>query len=184
MNRLLTLCLLPLLASAACYSERLPPPTFRHSCGQSSECGSDEACVNGLCQIECTLATANEDCSLGGQGASFIACINGVCTSACQLNDDICPGEQACTEIPVLSDQLGAGVCMQECSDDSCPDGEACLEGFCAQTCDPTDPASCADGQICLAGFCAPEEIAETSLTGESATTETATDGDTEGDTE
>lgn len=183
MSRLLPLTLLATLTtlvasmgtSAGCYSERLPPSYFRHSCGDNGECGDEQSCVSGLCQVECTMATATEDCGLSSQGGSYLACINGVCSSACSLDDDPCPGAQSCNEIPVLTEQLGAGICMEECSSDTCPDGEICLAGFCATACDPTDPTACGEGQVCQ-GVCLPEELAETSA----GSGDTDTDGDTE----
>ncbi len=167
MSRLLPLKLLATIAtlfavtstSAGCYSERLPPSYFRNSCGDDGECGETESCVSGLCQVECSMATADEDCGSPGQGSSYLACINGVCASACNLDDDPCPGSQSCTEVPVLTEQLGAGICMQECSADSCPEGETCILGFCATLCDPTDASSCDIGQICEAGLCLPEDV-------------------------
>lgn len=162
MSRLLTLTLLTALTATGCYSERLSPSYFRNSCGSDGECGDGEACVSGLCQVPCTMATATEDCSLSGQGGSYLACINGVCASACNIDDDPCPGEQTCNEIPVLTEQLGAGICMQECSADSCPDGEICVVGFCATACDPTDANACPEGEACELGVCLPEELAET----------------------
>lgn len=157
MSRSFSFLLAALALSSACFSERLPPPTFRHTCGGEGDCGEGESCISGLCQVACTQATATEDC-----GGSYVACINGVCSSACQLDDDICPGAQSCAEIPVLSEQLGAGICMETCSPDSCPEGEICIEGFCTESCDPADSDSCSTGNVCLLGVCVPEEVVET----------------------
>ncbi len=180
MSRLLLTTLLVALAAPACYSERLPPPTFRHQCSANGDCGDGESCVSGLCQVECTQATATDDCGLMGQGASYLACINGVCSTACDLSADPCPGPQSCLEIPGISEALGSGVCMEECSAGSCPEGELCLQGFCAPTCDPNDEGSCDDDQTCLAGVCVPDEVAatDTTLTGNPTDTDTDTGTD------
>jgi hypothetical protein len=175
--------LLAALSASGCYSERLPPPTFRHACGGDADCGDGESCLSGLCQVPCTMATATEDCGLSMQGGAYLACINGACSSACNLSDDPCPGAQTCTEIPVLSEQLGAGLCMEMCSPsdpDSCPDGEACFDGFCATTCDPTDPLACPEGETCL-GVCVPGEVGMTAGEAETAGND---GGSTQGDTE
>lgn len=184
MSRLLPLTLLATLCAigtgTGCYSERLPPSYFRHSCGGDNECGDGSSCVSGLCQVECTMATATADCGLSAQGGSYLACINGVCASACSLDNDPCPGSQSCAEIPLLTEQLGAGLCMEECSADSCPDGEVCLLGFCATACDPADPTSCGEGEICdpAVGICLPGDLPETTAGGDTE------GGDTEGATE
>ncbi len=170
------------LSASACYSERLPPPTFRHSCGGDGECGEGESCVSGLCQVPCTLATSLEDCGQPGQGSSYFGCLNGVCSSLCDPGNDICPGEQSCATIPGEDESLG--VCIAECTEDSCPDGEICIEGFCAQACDPTDPMSCGDGETCLLGVCVPDDVVETA--GEVGTAEggDTDEGDTDGNSE
>lgn len=146
--------------------------------------------MSGLCQVPCTMATAQEDCGLSSQGGSYLACINGACASACNLDNDPCPGAQSCTELPGLSEQLGAGLCMETCTPDSCPEGEACAGGFCATECDPADPMSCPEGQFCLVEVCVPGELdptagADTTPSSESEGSETGdTAGATEGDTE
>ena len=185
MSRLLPLTLLAALTAVGptgCYSERLPPSYFRNSCGNDGECGDDESCVSGLCQVPCTMATATEDCGLSSQGGAYLACINGACASACSLDDDPCPGSQSCGEIPILTEQLGAGICMEECSADSCPDGEVCVLGFCATACDPADPSTCAEGEICepAAGICLPSDLPETSTGDGDTESQTETGGDTE----
>ncbi len=170
MSRLLLPTLLVALTASACYSERLPPTTFRHTCGGDGDCGDDESCISGLCQVPCTTATSLEDCGAPGQGSTYLGCINGVCSSICDPGSTNCPGQQSCATLP---GEESAGVCMEECSADSCPDGEICIEGFCAESCDPTDPMACAEGLTCL-GVCVPDDIATTTAT-------TATDtGDTE----
>ncbi len=143
--------------------------------------------MSGLCQVPCTAATAAADCD---QTQGFVGCFNGACASTCAVNDDPCPGEQSCTSLPLLEELLGenVGVCMQECDENSCPDGEVCLRGFCAQSCDATDPTSCVDGQTCVAGACLPDDIAESAGTNPT-TTESATDTEdaeagSQGDTE
>lgn len=187
MSRLLPLLLAAFsLSASACYSERLPPPTFRHSCAQDEECGDGESCISGLCQVECTLVTAAEDCGNLGMGSTFFGCLNGVCSSICNPDDDVCPGQQSCAELPG-AEGFG-GVCVESCTEDSCPDGEVCVEvpeeygadvTLCATACDPADPTSCGDGQICLFGVCAPDDVIE-SAGGDSAESG-ATDSDTDG---
>ena len=172
MSRSISLLLAALGLSSACFSERLPPPTFRHTCGGDGQCGDGESCISGLCQVPCTLATAAEDCDISPQGGSYLGCINGVCSSPCQPDDDICPGAQSCTEIPGISEQLGAVICIERCSADSCPDGEICIEGFCAQSCDPTNPDSCNEGETCLLGVCVPDEVVDPSESGSGGGTE------------
>lgn len=162
MPRSFSFLLLGSLLSTACFSERLPPPTFRHDCSGDEDCGDAEACINGLCQVECTLATSEMDCGALGQGSTYLGCINGVCASACDLDDDPCPGAQSCESIPGLSEALGAGVCMEMCTPDSCPDSEVCVLGFCAPSCDPNDPEGCGEGNTCLGGVCVPDEVGET----------------------
>lgn len=181
MFRTLPSLLAAIFIASGCYSERLPPPAFRYDCGGDGECGDGESCIDGLCQVACTLATATEDCGLSGQGGSYLACINGVCSSACELDANGCPGQQSCAEIPGFSEQLGAGICMQECSEDSCPTGEICIEGFCAEACDAADANACGDGETCLFGVCVPDEVATAG--GESQGTQGGA-GETDGDTE
>lgn len=189
MSRLLPLLLAAFsLSASACYSERLPPPTFRHSCGGDNECGDGESCVSGLCQIECTLATAAEDCGSLGMGSTFFGCLNGVCSSLCSPDNDVCPGEQSCAPIPGAEDF--GGVCVESCTEGSCPDGEVCVivpeeiggdVNFCATACDPADPMSCGEGEICILGVCAPDDVVETAGEADTADTQGDTDGDTDG---
>lgn len=191
MSRLLPLLLATFsLSASACYSERLPPPTFRHNCAGDNECGDGESCVSGLCQVECTLATATEDCGNPGQGSSFFGCLNGICSSICNPDDDICPGQQSCATIPGAEDF--GGVCVESCTEGSCPDGEVCVivpeelgggdVNFCATACDPTDPMSCGDGETCLFGVCTPDDVIESA--GDDSAETSPTDGDTDGDTD
>ncbi|MCR9161743.1 MAG: hypothetical protein ACE37F_36225 [Nannocystaceae bacterium] len=188
MSRLLPLLLAAFsLGASACYSERLPPPTFRHSCAQDQECGDGESCISGLCQVECTLATAADDCGSPGMGSTYFGCLNGVCSSICNPDDDVCPGSQTCATIPGAEDFGGA--CVESCTEGSCPAGEVCVElpeefgpvNFCATACDPGDPASCAEGETCIFGVCSPDDVIESGGDDSAETSPTDTDGDTDG---
>jgi hypothetical protein len=178
------LCLLTTVV-AGCYSDRLPPPNFRHACGGDGDCGSAERCISGLCQVPCTQATAEDDCpSTDG----FVACFNGACVGSCQLPPEVCEGEGAdevcerperqgsCSK-PQLCIDLGidlggggggffggggdvdVGVCGEWCTENSCPEGEICIQQFCVATCDPTGPDTCNSslGLSCQEGLCLPD---------------------------
>ncbi|MEM6995556.1 MAG: hypothetical protein AAF721_33910 [Myxococcota bacterium] len=154
--------------STGCYSEREPPPTFRYKCDGDGDCGGGEACRGGICERTCTLATAEEDC-----GADFVTCFNGACASTCEVDAGSCPSVQECVDLSALGIDLGGGasnpfgggssaalgICGRMCDDDNdlCPDGETCLLGFCAATCDVTVEGACSDGFVCVPpGVCAP----------------------------
>lgn len=162
-------------AAAACYSERLPPPTYRYACSADRDCAGAERCIDDLCQVPCTQATFEEDC-----GDPFVACIHGVCASTCTVGEGACPEPQTCFDLSALgvdpetvADAGGGGrggfgavpdgalgVCGTECEEDSCPEGEICAMGLCVVTCDPADP-NCPRGLACLEGLCLPEDLAE-----------------------
>jgi hypothetical protein len=156
-------------ASAGCFSDRLPPPTFRYSCSVDDDCTEPEACIRGLCQIPCTQATFRDDCPSAG---SYAACFNGVCSNVCTVGADHCTKPQSCIELPLdlngggggpgggggsTADEIG--LCGVQCmpGDDVCPTGEVCLQGFCVQGC--MFDVECQDGFSCIAGICLPDEV-------------------------
>lgn len=165
--------LLALLAgfagAASCYSDRLPPPTFRYVCDTTADCNEGESCIDGLCQIPCTLATFADDCPPEG---SYSLCFNGVCSHVCELAGGLCAAGQTCIDPGFdlaglfgdggggggggSDEELTLGICGETCDADSCPMGEACLEGFCFATCDPAND-TCAAPFACVGGYCLPD---------------------------
>jgi hypothetical protein len=159
------------MGSAGCFSDRLPPPTFRYSCSVDDDCTQPEACIRGLCQIPCRQATFRDDCPAAG---SYLACFNGVCSNVCTVGADHCTQPQSCIELPLdLAGSNGGGgfgggggassdaigLCGVECTpgDDVCPSGEVCLQGFCVQGC--MFDAECQDGFSCIFGVCLPSDV-------------------------
>lgn len=143
-----------------CFAEAQPPPTYRYACATASECDEGEACIDELCQIPCTTATAQTDCPSAG---SFAGCFNGVCASVCQLElDEPCPRPQTCVELPYdisAGGRGGAGplgLCGTLCSagDGRCPEGETCVGGFCVTSCMTAN--DCGQGFTCADGLCVP----------------------------
>jgi hypothetical protein len=140
----------------ACYGERLPPPTFRFSCDDDDGCEDGERCIDELCQVPCTTATASEDCPTS---AGYATCFNGVCSHVCQPDDDVCPEPQTCLSFDIVSDggyagggfgggssELELGICGVPCeSEDDCPEGEMCLSGACVPL-EDGDDGDTADG--------------------------------------
>lgn len=133
--RSLLLVLGAVVGLAACFGDTQKPAAYRFECDADGDCKDPEKCIEGLCQVPCTFATAEDDCS-----AEFVTCVNGTCANLCELDDSAaCPGAQACIEAPIDLggggfggvDTSNLGVCGVECSADSCPDGEFCLEGIC-----------------------------------------------------
>ncbi len=147
--------------AGACFVELGEPPTVRFACGSAADCLEGEACIEGLCQPPCTLATFSDACP-----PDAAACINGVCASVCDPTvSNACTAPQECLTIDTGSGSgdfggTSIGLCGTLCTEDSCPEGEGCFEGFCLTTCDAADPDSCGEGETCLAGICVPEDSA------------------------
>ncbi len=150
-----------------CYSEQLPPSTYRYACEGDGDCNRDEICRRGVCERPCTQLTAADDCPFED---GYAACFNGVCASTCELERDYCPASQECLDLgieggggnPFGGSSAAVGICGIQCDADDnadlCPEGETCIPDFgtCAVVCDPAAP-SCPEGYSCLFGFCAPE---------------------------
>jgi hypothetical protein len=146
--------------ASACYSERQPPPTFRYACNSDADCDNSERCMNSLCQVPCSQATAEDVCT----SDNHLLCFNGACATGCDPEDaDACPTAQQCVNLGIEVSQSGfggggttqfLGVCGIACTETSCPTGEACLEGFCLELCDDDDDCSVAAN--CTGGVCIP----------------------------
>ena len=132
---------LPYVAAAVigvaigCYSDRLPPPTYRYVCQTNDDCnctadtdgdqidpdchdhhtGSEwgEVCISGLCQFPCTLANSSIRCAQDPAKpitGSFATCFDQVCSSTCRIGKNDCYGPQKCLRIPgALSSLVGGG---------------------------------------------------------------------------
>lgn len=165
---------------AGCYSEPIPPSTYRYTCEADADCSSNEQCMHGRCERPCSTVELVAAGLLGADSPcpvedGFATCINGACANTCALDSGFCAPGYTCLDIGLGSISGGSfggssdpvGVCAVECTDDSCPPGEACTEGACApldcsagQAC-PADHAcffglcmpSCAGGQACPEGY-------------------------------
>jgi len=153
----------------SCYSEQLPPPTYRYPCGSNAECSSEEVCRRGLCERPCTelevlLALAVEaDEQPCPFESGYAGCFNGACANTCELGGDYCPNGQSCVDVGIQASggfggsATDVGVCTFQCSDgddDLCQPTEVCEEGTCtAIDCVGGDP--CPDGYSCTSGSCA-----------------------------
>ncbi|MBC8068659.1 MAG: hypothetical protein IAG13_10030 [Deltaproteobacteria bacterium] len=179
------------LAAASCYSERPAPPSFRYACEGPGDCRSNETCIDNLCQVECTQATAAEVCT----ASDHLLCFNGICTSGCIEADEHCPSSQECIGVAQFGLDFSSGgggffssgaspdgLCGTLCDaddPDSCPSGESCLVGFCVAACETS--ATCATGLVCAGGLCIPEGAAttggESGIPGTFSASITMTDG-------
>jgi hypothetical protein len=127
----------PWLLGACFYLEPAPPPQFRYSCDADDECEDNHECINGLCQVACTLdlATLSHDCPQEGE---YFSCFNGVCVHSCDVDADECSDPQSCQAFDLEGvDDAGMlgeiGICGQLCDtpgeQDNCPDGHECIDG-------------------------------------------------------
>ena len=137
------LCQLGVLSAVAltsgCFIETKAAANFRYSCDKASQCEDGSTCAQGLCQIACTGASADNLAGSCPADGGYVACINGYCANICDPSRKDCPGSQACLAIPG-SETGGAGqsaaVCAVACDPATlpCPNAETCLAGFCVPT--------------------------------------------------
>lgn len=170
----------------SCYSEPLPPSTYRYACEADGDCNANESCRHGHCERPCTQLTAAEDCP---SAEGFIACFNGACATTCAVGSDYCTPGQTCIDLGIdlggASNPFGGGsdaavgICGLECDADDnadiCPEGEICIVelGACAVDC--SQGQACPGGYSCVFGVCAPlDSLPSGDSSGEPATT---TDG-------
>lgn len=139
-----------------------------------------QACVAGLCEYSCSLATFDTDCP-STEGFQF--CLNSVCTTICGAgdpalyelkdNDGFCTSPQTCIPLgegnldfsllgPLASGYAkgfgmlpeGAGLCGTRCDArdaEPCAPGEYCSGALCLPDCENPEATPCSDGSICLA---------------------------------
>lgn len=151
-----------------CYSEPLPPSTYRYPCDGDAGCNANEVCLRGHCEQPCStvevvaagLLGADQPCPIE---SGYATCFNGACANTCALGSNYCSPGYTCLDIGLGSIGGGnfgsssdpVGVCTIECDDELCPPGEACQAGACA-------PLDCSMGQACPAdhgcffGLCMP----------------------------
>lgn len=164
--RSLLLALLGSLAlGVSCYSEQLPPSTYRFACDADTDCDAGEICRRGLCERPCHQATAQEDCPFED---GYATCFNGACANTCELGAGRCPGDYECIDLGLEAGggfggpSEPVGLCGLECDpadDDICPEGEICVDAFGLGACvvDCSAGQDCPSGYFCLFGVCAPE---------------------------
>lgn len=129
-------------------------------CGTDTDCGANQACVDGHCL---DIPEREPECSTdSGCGAGEV-CVDGVCVvqPECDpecIGDDECSGDGECINGVCVTPP----ACQPECSGDShCATGEICHDGMCIT--EPEPPAcqpecssngECASGEICHDGMC------------------------------
>ena len=169
----LALALASAVGLSACFIEAQPGTNFRFECDATTDCEDGETCVSGLCQVECTIATFQQDCPSTGD---YTGCLNGVCANTCSTADDTCPSPTECLSAPSsiggpLSGLFGGGsveVCGETCSEldpTSCPTGEICDQGVCVPPCNDL-LAPCGEGSSCVNQICVPDDPTDSTGTG------------------
>lgn len=149
-----------------CYSEQLPPGTYRYACDADSDCNDNEMCRAGVCERTCTQVTATEDCP---QADGFVACFNGACSSTCEIGAGRCPSSQECLDFGIDvgggggfggGSTAAVGICGTLCDEtnDICPQGEVCLPSFGTCVVDCSAGQACPTGFACTFGICAPAD--------------------------
>lgn len=162
-------------STLSCFAEQPAPSTYRYTCREPKDCRASEACIQGLCQVPCTLVTAEADCGSGG----YAACLNGACASLCDPQQNHCPDPQRCIDLGVAIDEssnnslLGGstpstvGLCASSCIETGCGGGEICVpfgdNGVCLVPC-AAEGATCPATYSCLAGACVPDSLLETPM--------------------
>jgi hypothetical protein len=181
----------------SCYSEPLPPSTYRYACEADDDCTANEACRQGRCERPCTQLTSAEDCP---QAEGFVACFNGACASPCAVGSKYCPSNQECIDLGLdlsggSSNPFGGGsdatigICGIKCdagdNADLCPEGEVCIAEFGSCAIDCSQGQECPGGYACIFGVCAPESVLPMDDGGSSMATSTDDGGsDTMGATD
>lgn len=128
-------------------------------CGGSGECGLDEVCSEGACQVvECTpaqdlcpsdsvcvgtICRFAPPCNGDAECADVLGvCVDGQCAPGCETNAE-CGGRRttACVDM----------TCVFACSTDAqCDDNESCIDNFCLPNeCSGTGIEGCPDGERC-----------------------------------
>jgi hypothetical protein len=157
------------ILGVGCYSEPLPPSTYRYACEADSDCNADELCRRGRCEQPCSTVEVVASSLLGAELpcalADGLVCQNGACASTCALGSDYCPRGYTCLDIGLGSIGGGGfggggsndpvGVCTLACDDQLCPPGEACREGACAPI-DCSAGQACPEAHACFFGLCMP----------------------------
>lgn len=163
----------------SCYSEPLPPSTYRYACDGDGDCSSAEICRRGLCERPCTqlevaAAALTEDPSDDPCPSEdgYALCFNGVCASTCAVGEGFCATGQECIDLGL---DLGGGgnpfgggsdatigICGLQCdaadNADICPEGEVCVAEFGACAVDCSQGQACPNGYTCFFGVCAPDD--------------------------
>ncbi len=153
----------------SCYSEPLPPSTYRYACEGDGDCNANESCRHGRCERPCAQLTATEDCP---SEEGFLTCFNGACATTCTVGSSFCTTGQECIDLGIDlggggnpfggGSDAAVGICGLKCDADAnadiCPEGEICIAelGTCAVDCSQGQP--CPGGYTCFFGVCAPPD--------------------------
>jgi len=156
----------------SCYSEQLPPPTYRFACDADTECLDGEICRSGQCERPCTQSEVLVAFALKSEvqpcpvESGYAGCFNGACVNTCELDGDFCSPGQACADVGLEisgggfggSSTATVGVCVNECTgnDDRCLDSETCIDGVCTAI-DCAGGEACPEGNVCVFGTCLPD---------------------------
>jgi cysteine-rich repeat protein len=146
-------------------------------CEEDTHCGSQQACVAGVCVGTCGNGTCElgfgetcANCSDCGCG-SLQSCVAGVCVGSCgngtcelgfgetcaNCSDCGCGSLQSCVAGACVGScgngtcELGFGETCANCSDCACGSGNVCSGGICVAGC--TGDEQCPFGQYCNLGF-------------------------------
>ncbi len=123
------------------------------ACVQDSDCGSNQACVDGTC-----LPIKPPPCSTDSQCAPGKACINGVCLTATTCTV-IQPGSHGSCEM-VIGWAFDGTACRMESGCGCAPDCAAFFQTqeACAAACGVplpcTSDVECGPGSVCMNGAC------------------------------
>lgn len=109
------------------------PAVSACACKATSDCGTDKACIHGLCISACTFSY---ECGAGR------VCVDGACTAACDATTP-CDAGYTCASGACVVDPTHPACNSAK----PCATGEICVGGLCTSNCTAT--SQCATGEVC-----------------------------------